>query len=113
MQNSILMAFGLGLVLVGLALGIHEIRNPIRLTGLTSRRRRRTLGATILCVLGAMIGTGKIPEAPVPKDVLMNHATYWLAVMLLTLVLVGLAIWDTLEGVRALNEHLDVAESRE
>jgi hypothetical protein len=107
------MAFGALLVLVGLALGIHEIRNPIRLSGLISRRRRRTLGATVLCVLGGMIGNGKIPQGVVPKEVLMNSAYYWLGVMLLTLVLVGLAIWDTLEGVRALNAHLDVAEGRE
>lgn len=75
--------------------------------------RRRLFGATLLCVLGGLIGRGPLPQAPVPQEVLYQSALYWAGVMALTLLLVGLAMWDTLEGVRALNQHLDKAELAE
>lgn len=96
---------------MGLALGIREIRNPIRLTGVVRRTRRRLVGATLLCVLGALISHGPLPQAPVAKEVLMQSATYWAGVLGLTLGLVVLAFWDTVDGVRALNNHLDLAEN--
>jgi hypothetical protein len=108
-----LLCFGGFLIAVGLALGIREIRNPIRLTGVVHRTRRRLLGATLLCVLGAMISHGPLPQAPVPKEVLMQSASYWASVLGLTLGLVILAFWDTVDGVRALNNHLDLAENAE
>ena len=113
MHHITLLCFGGFLIAVGLALGIREIRNPIRLSGLVRRTRRRLLGATLLCVLGAMISYGPLPQAPVPKEVLMQSATYWAGVLGLTLGLVALAFWDTIEGVRALNQHLEVAENAE
>lgn len=113
MQHPVLAVFSLFLVVVGLGLGIREIRNPIRLTGAVVRGRRRLFGATLLCVLGGMIGNGPLPQGPVPKEVLMQSAGYWVGVGFLTLVLVGLAIWDTLDGVQALNRHLDLSEARE
>ena len=113
MHHITLLCFGGFLIAVGLALGIREIRNPIRLSGLVRRTRRRLLGATLLCVLGAMISYGPLPQAPVPKEVLMQSATYWAGVLGLTLELVALAFWDTIEGVRALNQHLEVAENAE
>lgn len=113
MQHITLLCFGGFLIAVGLALGIREIRNPIRLSGLVRRTRRRLLGATLLCVLGAMISHGPLPQAPVAKEVLMQSATYWAGVLGLTLGLVVLAFWDTVDGVRALNNHLEVAESAE
>lgn len=94
-------------------LGIREIRTPIRLTGVASRMRRRLLGATLLCVLGGLIGQGPLPQAPIPKEMLMQSALYWAGVLGLTCVLVGLAVWDTLDGVRALNHHLESVESVE
>ena len=113
MQHITLLFFGGFLFVVGLALGVREIRNPIRLSGLVRRTRRRLLGATLLCVLGAMISQGPLPQAPVSHEVLMQSASYWAGVMGLTLGLVGLAFWDTIEGVRALNNHLELAESAE
>ena len=113
MHHITLLCFGGFLIAVGLALGIREIRNPIRLSGLVRRTRRRLLGATLLCVLGAMISYGPLPQAPVPKEVLMQSATYWAGVLGLTFGLVALAFWDTIEGVRALNQHLEVAENAE
>jgi len=108
-----LLCFGGFLVVVGLALGVREIRNPIRLSGLVRRTRRRLVGATLLCVLGAMISHGPLPHAPVAKEVLMQSATYWAGVLGLTLGLVALAFWDTIDGVRALNNHLELAENAE
>lgn len=108
-----LVLFGGFLVLVGLALGIREIRNPIRLTGVVKRTRRRLVGATLLCVLGGLISQGPLPAPPVPREVLMNNATYWVGVLMLTFGLVALALWDTVDGVRALNQHLELAESSE
>jgi len=108
-----LLCFGGFLIAVGLALGIREIRNPIRLSGLRRRTWRRLLGATLLCVLGAMISHGPLPQAPVAKEVLMHSATYWAGVLGLTLGLVALAFWDTVDGVRALNNQLEVAENAE
>lgn len=113
MQVYVLGLFGTILVLVGLGLGIHEIRNPVRLNGLEARRRRRVVGSTLLCILGGMIGNGHIPQAPVSREVLMHSATYWAGVMVLTLGLVVLAVWDTVAGVRALNRHLEQSEQAE
>ena len=113
MHHITLLCFGGFLIAVGLALGIREIRNPIRLTGLARRTRRRLVGATLLCVLGAMISHGPLPQAPVAKEVLMQSATYWAGVLGLTLGLVALAVWDTIDGVRALNNHLELAENAE
>ncbi|MBS2039522.1 hypothetical protein JST97_31335 [bacterium] len=111
MHHITLLCFGGFLIAVGLALGIREIRNPIRLTGVVRRTRRRLVGATLLCVLGALISHGPLPQAPVAKEVLMQSATYWAGVLGLTLGLVVLAFWDTVDGVRALNNHLDLAEN--
>jgi hypothetical protein len=108
-----LIFFGGFLVLVGLALGIREIRSPIRLTGVVRRTRRRLVGATLLCLLGGLISQGPLPNAPVPREVLMHNAAYWTGVLFLTFGLVGLAFWDTVDGVRALNKHLEVAENSE
>ena len=113
MHHITLLCFGGFLIAVGLTLGIREIRNPIRLSGLVRRTRRRLLGATLLCVLGAMISHGPLPQQPVAKEVLMQSATYWAGVLGLTLGLVALAFWDTVDGVRALNRHLEVAENVE
>ncbi|MFN8613841.1 MAG: hypothetical protein U0931_40280 [Vulcanimicrobiota bacterium] len=113
MHHITLLCFGGFLIAVGLALGIREIRNPIRLTGVVRRTRRRLVGATLLCVLGAMISHGPLPTAPVPREVLMQSASYWAGVLGLTLGLVVLAFWDTVDGVRALNNHLDLAENAE
>ena len=98
---------------MGLGLGIREIRNPIRLTGVVTRTRRRLLGSTLLCVLGGLISQGPLPSAPVPREVLMHNAIYWAGVLCLTFGLVGLALWDTIDGVKALNRHLDLAETSE
>ncbi|MBT9586247.1 hypothetical protein IV102_23095 [bacterium] len=108
-----LLFFGGFLVLVGLVLGIREIRNPIRLTGVVRRTRRRLVGATLLCLLGGLISQGPLPQAPVPREVLKHNATYWAGVLFLTFGLAGLALWDTFDGVRALNKHLEVAENSE
>ena len=108
-----LIFFGGFLVLVGLVLGIREIRNPIRLTGVVRRTRRRLVGATLLCLLGGLISQGPLPQAPVPREVLKHNATYWAGVLFLTFGLAGLAIWDTVDGVRALNKQLEVAENSE
>lgn len=113
MHQLVLGSFSVFLILVGLALGIREIRNPVRLTGVVTRARRRLFGASLLCVLGGLIGRGPLPQAPVSQEVLMNSALYWSGVGLLTLVLVALAVWDTIDGVRALNRHLDLTEGRE
>lgn len=99
--------------MVGLVLGIREIRNPIRLTGVVRRTRRRLMGSTLLCVLGGMIMQGPLPKGPVAQEVLMHDALYWSAVLFLTFGLIGLACWDTVDGVRALNHHLDLAEKAE
>ncbi len=113
MPNFVLTIFSGLLILVGLGLGIREIRNPIRLNGVVRRTRRRLLGATLLCVLGGMIARGPLPQPPVTPEVLKFAALYWLTVMGLTGALAALALWDTWDGVRALNHHLDLAESRE
>lgn len=113
MQHIVLGCFSAFLIITGLLLGIREIRTPIRLTGVASRMRRRLLGATLLCVLGGLIGQGPLPQAPIPKEMLMQSALYWAGVLGLTCVLVGLAVWDTLDGVRALNHHLESVESVE
>jgi hypothetical protein len=112
-QHIVLGCFSAFLIITGLMLGIREIRTPIRLTGVVSRMRRRLLGATLLCVLGGLIGQGPLPQAPIPKEMLMQSALYWAGVLGLTCVLVGLAVWDTLDGVRALNHHLESVESVE
>lgn len=113
MHHITLLLFGGFLIAVGLGLGVREIRNPIRLSGLARRTRRRLLGATLLCVLGGMISHGPLPQAPVAKEILMQSATYWAGVLALTFGLVALAFWDTVDGVRALNNHLEVAENAE
>lgn len=99
--------------MVGLLLGMREVRNPIRLTGVVKRTRRRLLGATLLCVLGGLIAQGPMPHPPVPREVLMHNAYYWAGVLFFTCGLIGLALWDTVDGVRALNSHLEIVEQSE
>lgn len=97
---------------VGLALGIKEIRNPIHLPGMQRRTRRRMLGASLLSVLGMMIIYGPIPQPPVTKEILMQSAGYWVGILALTCALVVLAFFDTIDGVRTLNNHLSLGSNK-
>ena len=115
MQHIIIDLFSFLLICVGLALGIHEIRNPIRLSGAVGRTRRRLFGASLLCLLGGMIAAGPLPSAgtAVTHEMMLHATKYWGGVILLTMGLGALALWDTMDGVRALNRHLDGAEDLE
>ena len=113
MHHVVLILFSALLIATGLALGVREIRNPIRLQGVQRRMKRRLFGATLLCVLGGMIGNGPLPQGPVPREILMQSATYWAGVLALTFGLVALAIWDTVDGVRALGNHLETVEGEQ
>ncbi len=75
---------------------------------------RRSLGAFMLLILAAMVYFGEIPKDP-SQDAAATIAQfqYWVSVLGLALFLMGLAIWDALDGFRHLRGYLARVESEE
>jgi len=74
---------------------------------------RRLAGAAILVAVAAMVHLGDTSSAALTRGQLVERFNYWMAVLGLVLLAMGLALWDVVDGLRRLGSYLEEVEKDE
>ena len=116
MDFLLLRIFPAALLLGGLGLGYAELRFYLHERPHAPRGRlaRRLTGALLLIGLAVMVALGRIPDRQsMPTEELWVYFRHWLYVMAVAFVLMLLAGWDALVGVRHLRGFFEGVEREE
>lgn len=112
--------YALPLILVlgaALLLGV-ETRNiqldMARGTPRWTRFGRRMAGALIIATVGFMLHFGSSLPAPgASQETVYHQFYYWMVVLALVLMAMGLAAWDAIDSVRVLKHQVETLERSE
>lgn len=75
---------------------------------------RRTVGALIIAAVGFMLHFGStLPTPDASQETVYRQFYYWVGVLALVLVTMGLASWDAIDSVRTLKSHVETLERAE
>ena len=116
MDFVLLRVFPVALLVGGLALGWGEFRHYLQERPHVPLDRivRRLAGSLLLVLLAVLVMLGRIPDRhSMPTEELWSYFRHWLWVMVIALVLLLLAGWDALAGVRHLRGYLEGVEREE
>lgn len=75
---------------------------------------RRMVGALIIAAVSFMLHFGNtLPTPGASQETVYRQFYYWIAVLALVLVAMGLAAWDAIDSVRTLKHHVETLERAE